>query len=131
ERLLLDLRSVRPGLVALVDVLRVVVDGARLPDIWERLRSFCADWLLLGGLGATATGLLHGALQGMVHDPNCRVLVGADALELIERALVALRLPEARFGEPAVYVGTLRGALGLPFQAVRVIGLSEGMLAGI
>jgi superfamily II DNA/RNA helicase len=131
ERLLTDLRAVRPGLATLVDVLCVVVDGARLPEIWERLRTFLSEWLLLGGPGAAAADLLDGALQAAVRDPNCGALVGADALELIERTLVSIRLPEARFGEPAVYVGTLRGAVGLPFQAVRVMGLSEGVLAGI
>ena len=131
ERLLLDLSAVRPGLAALVDVLRVVVEGAALPEIWARLRAFCSQWLLLGGPGAAAADLLHGALEGALRDSNCGALSGPDALDLIERTLVAIRLPEARFGEPAVYIGTLRGAVGLPFQAVRILGLSEGGLAGI
>lgn len=131
ERLLLDLRSVRPGLAALVGVLRVVVDGAMLPEIWDRLSTFCTEWLLLGGPGASAADLLDAALEGPVRDSNCGALTGDDALEVIERTLAAIRLPEARFGEPAVYIGTIRAAVGIPFQAVRIIGLQEGTLPGV
>ncbi|HEY6001869.1 MAG TPA: PD-(D/E)XK nuclease family protein, partial [Anaeromyxobacter sp.] len=38
------------------------------------------------------------------------------------------RVPRGRFGEPAVYVGTVQGAAGLDFEGVRVIGLCEGVL---
>ena len=47
---------------------------------------------------------------------------------MIEETLARLRVPVGRFGEPAVYVGTVREATGLGFAAVRVIGLGEGHL---
>lgn len=127
-RLLADLRAVRPGLAALVGVLRVVVDGATLSDIWDRLRVFCEEWLLLAGGGPTVPVLLDAALQGPIRDPSCATLRGEDALEVIAQTLGAIRVPTARFGEPAVYVGTVRDAVGIPFQAVRIIGLAEGTL---
>jgi RecB family exonuclease len=66
-----------------------------------------------------------------MHDPTCGALSGDDALELIERTLSSIRLPTARFGEPAVYIGTVDGAVGIPFQAVRIIALAEGTLPGV
>jgi RecB family exonuclease len=39
-----------------------------------------------------------------------------------------MRVPRRRFGEPAVYVGTVESAAGLEFEATRVIGLCEGVL---
>jgi RecB family exonuclease len=40
-------------------------------------------------------------------------------------------VPLGRFGEPAVYVGSVRGAVGLRFRAVRVTGLAEGHLPSV
>jgi hypothetical protein len=42
-----------------------------------------------------------------------------------------MRLPLGRFGEPAVYVGTVREAAGVPFRAVRVMGLAERHLPAV
>ena len=50
---------------------------------------------------------------------------------LIEDALLALRVPAGRFGEPAVYVGTVARPPGLAFRAVRVVGLAEGHLPSV
>ena len=55
-------------------------------------------------------------------------LTGAAAVDLVEERLLSLRIPTCRFGEPAVYVGTIAGAVGLEFQAVRILGLAEGSL---
>jgi RecB family exonuclease len=42
--------------------------------------------------------------------------------------MTSLRAPLGRFGDPAVYVGTVHKAVGLSFRAVRIIGLAEGRL---
>lgn len=55
-------------------------------------------------------------------------LTGAAAVDLVEERLLSLRIPTCRFGEPAVYVGTIAGAVGLEFQVVRILGLAEGSL---
>ena len=39
-------------------------------------------------------------------------------MRFVEETAEAIRLLEGRFGEPAVYVGTVNGALGLPFQVI-------------
>src|SRR5205823_1064154 len=128
ERVLRDLRAIRPALDALVGVARHVVDGASLAEIWPALREFLGAWLLQPGAGARVHALLDGALQPVVSDAACTGVTGPEALRVIEETLVGLRLPVGRFGEPAVYVGTVRQAVGIGFAAVRVIGLGEGHL---
>ncbi len=128
ERQLRDLRLIRPALEALVGVARHVVDGASLADLWPTLCDFLARWLLQPGAGARVQVLLDAALGPLVTDAACAAIAGAEALRMIEETLVSLRFPVGRFGEPAVYVGTVREAVGLGFGAVRVIGLGEGHL---
>src|SRR5204862_5791779 len=74
---------------------------------------------------------LDEALSRAAADPMCGSLAGEEALRLIEDVLGAIRLGQGRFGDPAVYVGTVRDAADLPFQAVRVIGLAEGHLPSL
>jgi RecB family exonuclease len=128
ERQLRDLGLIRPALEALVGVARYVVDGASIADVWPALRDFLARWLLQPGAGARVQVLLDAALGPLVTDAACAAVAGAEALRMIEETLVSLRVPVGRFGEPAVYVGTVREAVGLGFGAVRVVGLGEGHL---
>jgi RecB family exonuclease len=128
ERLLTDLRAVRPALDALVAVARLSVGQASLATIWPALREFLAAWLLQPGAGARVHALLDERLGTLTGDPACGSLTGDEALRGVEDTLLAMRLPTGRFGEPALYIGTVHGAIGLPFDAVRVIGLAEGHL---
>jgi RecB family exonuclease len=131
ERLLGDLRAIRSALDALVEVARHVVAEAPLAQIWPRLRQFIEDWLLQPGSGPRAHSLLDDAIAGMAADPTCGGLSGDEALRLIEDMLSGIRLPQGRFGDPAVFVGTVRDAADLPFRAVRVTGLAEGHLPSL
>jgi RecB family exonuclease len=128
ERLLADLRAVRPAIEALVGVARLVVARAPLTELWPALRTFLEEWLLQPGEGPRAPALLDERLSGAAADAACGTLAGDEALRMIEDVIASVRLPAARFGEPAVYVGTVREASSLPFRAVRVIGLAEGHL---
>ena len=128
ERTLCNLRAVRPALDALVDVARAVVGGAPLAAIAEALCGFLSRRLLAPGEGAALPARLAEAIAPACADDLGMALEGEDALEVIEDRLLALRVPRGRFGEPAVYVGTVAGAEGLDFAAVRVIGLCEGAL---
>jgi len=128
ERLLADLRAVRPAIEALVGVARVVVDGAPLATLWPALRDFLTEWLLQPGEGPRAQALLDVRLASTAADAACGTVAGDEALRLIEEMIGSIRLPSGRFGEPAVYVGTVREATGLAFRALRVIGLAEGHL---
>ncbi|MGH8699292.1 MAG: hypothetical protein ACREVS_22595, partial [Burkholderiales bacterium] len=126
ERLLADLRAARPAIEALVHVSRLVVAGAPLAELWPAIRAFLADWLLQPGQGSRVQALLDESLATAAS--GCGTLTSDDALRVIEEAINITRLPAGRFGEPAVYVGTVAGAVGLRFAAVRVIGLAEGHL---
>ena len=128
ERLLADLRAVRPALDALVAVARLALHGATLASLWPALRQFLARWLLQPGEGGRVHAILDERLSTLTSDSACGALTGDDALRVVEDAVLSTRLPTGRFGEPAVYVGTVHGAVGLPFTAVRVIGLAEGHL---
>jgi hypothetical protein len=128
ERLLADLRAVRPALEALVEVARLVAERAPLAQIWPALRIFASEWLLEPGEGPRAEALLDEKLAALAADATCGTLAGSDALRVIEDVVSSIRLAVGRFGEPAIYLGTVQGAVGLRFRAVRVIGLAEGHL---
>ena len=126
--LLEALRAVRPALEALVALARLVVEGRPLSEIAPALLGFLEAWLLSPGQGIPVHRLLAPALEAALGDVAVAAVRGVDALEVVAERLEALRLPTVRFGEPAVYVGTVAGAAGLEFQAVRVLGLCEGAL---
>jgi hypothetical protein len=128
ERLLGDLRAARAAIEALAEIARLVVRRASLAALWPPLRDFLAQWLLQPGAGPRVHALLDERLATATTDPACGALTGDDALRVVEDAIASLRLRAGRFGEPAVYVGSLAGAVGLSFAATRVIGLAEGHL---
>jgi RecB family exonuclease len=128
ERLLMDLRAIRPALDALVGLARLVVTGTSLTALWCSLFTFFHEWLLQPGDGPGAHIVLHERLDRMVSDAHCGALAGDDALRMIEEVISATRVPVGHFGDPSVYLGTVREAVGLRFHAVRVIGLAEGRL---
>jgi RecB family exonuclease len=128
ERLLADLRAIRPGLDALVALSRLLGDGAALDMLWPATREFLAAWVLQPGAGLNLGALLDETLAPIASDEACRGVTGHDALAVIEQAIVSARIRSGRFGQPAVYIGTVAGAVGLEFTAVRVVDLSEGHL---
>ena len=128
ERLLEDLRAIRPALDALVAVARLVVDGYPLARIWPALREFMEQWLLSPGEGAPPWLLLDETLERLATHPSCAGLTGDDALRVIEETALAARVPIGRFGDPSVFVGTIASGLDLAFRAVRIIGLQEGSI---
>lgn len=131
ERSLADLRAIRPALEALVGVVRYVIDGAPLAVLWLALRDFLEAWLLQPVEGPRVHALLDDRLSVVAAESACGALSGEDALRVIEETVTSTRVPSGRFGEPMVYVGTVREAVGLCFRAVRVIGLSEGHLPSV
>jgi hypothetical protein len=128
ERVLTNLIAIRPALEALHGVATLIVRAAPLATLWPALRDLLESWLLQPGEGALVHALLDEWLAVVCADGACGALTGDDALRLIEDALVSMRISIRRFGEPAVYIGTVDGAVGLCFSAVRVIGLAEGYL---
>src|SRR5262249_12676392 len=82
ERWTRDVGAVRPAIAALVDVARLVIDGAPLSRVWPALRAFFDDWLLQPGAGPRVDVLLHERLNRMASDGVCGSLGGDEALRL-------------------------------------------------
>jgi ATP-dependent helicase/DNAse subunit B len=119
---------VLPALEALDGLAKLVVAQASLRELTSALVDFCEAYLLQPGEGAPPAALLAAALEPLAADATCGALAGDDALRVIEEELLSLRATAGRFGDPAVFVGTVRDAAGLPFRAVRIVGLCEGAL---
>jgi len=128
ERLIGDLRAIRPALQALIKVGRAAIEGATLSALWPALRGFFEEWILQPVDGPRVHVVLDDTVGGIAADGGCGSLAGDDALRIVEEAILAAHVPAGRFGDPAVYVGAVRDAVGLSFTAVRVIGLAEGRL---
>ena len=122
------LRAAGPAIDALAGLARLVVEERPLSELATALVTFVEEWVLDPGKGASVHSLLHDELATTVADAVSTSVTGADALAVIEDRIASMRLPTVRFGKPAVYVGTLSGAAGLAFDAVRVVGLAEGAL---
>ena len=123
------LRAALPALAALAELARPVVEERTLAEIATALLDFMERWLLLPGPGAAVRALLAAEVEGV--GAVAEAVRGRDALGVVEDRLLSLRLPTVRFGEPAVYVGTIGAAAGLEFQAVRILGLCEGAIPSV
>lgn len=129
---LLDcLARVGPAVEALTAVASAVVGRQPLPVLWPLLGSFLENWVLLPGDGAPLPRLLEGALASFCDDHCATTLTGTEAIAAVEDVLLGLRTATGRFGDPAVFVGTVRAAAGLSFKAVRFLGLAEGAFPGV
>jgi PD-(D/E)XK nuclease superfamily len=126
-----NLLAITPALEALVGLARLAIKPATLAELWPALRQFLETWLLQPSDGPRVQTLLDGRLKTLASDRACASLAGDDAMNVIEETIAGLRLSAGRFGDPAVYVGSVMSAVGLTFQAVRVIGLAEGRLPSI
>ncbi len=125
-RLLAGMRAIEPALVALVDLARQVIDRVALRDLAPRLAAFLSEWLLAPGEGRAVIASLAQRLAAFAADPSCGDLAGDDALRTVEDCLLAQRVLVGRFGDASVHIDTVGRAAGLPFHAVRLIGLAEG-----
>jgi RecB family exonuclease len=126
QRLLENIRSIEPALHDLVEVARASVEEQPLRLLAPRLGAFMDKWLLAPGAGRAMLASLTNHLQALADDATVGSLVGDDALRTIEDILLGMRIPVGRFGDPGVHIDTLTRAAGLPFRALRVLGLAEG-----
>ncbi|MBI5487728.1 MAG: PD-(D/E)XK nuclease family protein [Deltaproteobacteria bacterium] len=127
ERLLRNLRAVRASFAALADLAERILAGEPLQGLHGQLARFFERHARLPAAGDEAVpALLLGAVGAACADGEVAELRGADALGFVESTLAALRVRGGRFGEPAIYIGTIAGSAPLPFRAVRVVGLAEG-----
>ncbi len=129
KRLFVDLKGTTPALSALVEISRSVIQNTALFSLWPMLQGFFDRWLLQPG--DVRHIVLNDRLDSLATDSMCGSLAGDDGLRVIEDVILAARVSEGRFGEPAVYIGTVQGATGVHFKAVRIIGLNEGHLPSL
>lgn len=125
-----EARGVVPAVEALVAVVVEMIDGAPLGRLWQVIRTFVTTHLIARRELAAILEQLDGEVSALAGDDVTAQVRGAEAVELIEATLGAMRLEVGRHGEPAIYVGTITGAAGLPFSAVRVLGLAESVYPG-
>jgi hypothetical protein len=120
-------RAVAPAVVALVAVAAEMNAGAELAALWASCRAFVAAHVIAPRAMDALIEQLDTAVRALAADRVTVDVVGVAAMQLIAGELVAMRLRSGRFGEPAIYVGTILEAAGLPFRAVRILGIAEGM----
>ncbi len=119
-------RAVEPAVSALVAITSEMIDGASFGQLWGSIRAFTATHLIAPREMTAIIDQLDADVGALAEDPVTAQVIGAEAVELIESTLRSMRLDVGRFGEPAIYIGTITGAAGLPFSAVRMVGLAEG-----
>ncbi|MHC5021183.1 MAG: PD-(D/E)XK nuclease family protein, partial [Planctomycetota bacterium] len=125
ERRLATIRGLRPAVDSLVALHGLVLREHGVRDVWRELRAFVHTHILRADpvklwprLGRELDGFLDSTLSARVG--------GRPAVRIIREAVDTVRQGHGRFGEPRCYIGTIAGAAGLAFDAVRVLGLSEG-----
>ena len=128
ERWLRDIEPILPAIGELQQFAEQVVGGASLGRIWQDFCTFCERRLRLPRQPTDLFGLLERRLQAILQDPVAQRVTGFSAVRLLMDLLASTRHSTTRFGEPCVFVGTAAQASGLPFTAIRVLGLAEGVL---
>lgn len=122
--------GVVPAIEALVAIVVAMIAGAPLGQLWQAIRTFTTTHVIARREMTAIVEQLDGEVCALAGDDVTAQVRGAEAVALIEATLGAMRLDVGRHGEPAIYVGTITGAAGLPFSAVRVLGLAESVYPG-
>ena len=128
ERWLRDMEPILPAIAALQQLGEAVLAGASLRAVWQELRHFVTRWLRVPPDPPNLLANLERSLQALLTHPVADAVSGAAAIRFLIDALHRERRPCGRFGEPAIFIGTSAQAAGIPFAAVRVLGLAEGAL---
>ncbi|MEO8840025.1 MAG: PD-(D/E)XK nuclease family protein, partial [Kofleriaceae bacterium] len=119
-----------PALADLVATMKVIVSRSSLGEVWAAIREFATTQLIGSSELADIVDQLDHDIVALAADPVTIPIVGIAAVELVGVRLRAQRLHAGRFGDPAIYIGTIASAAGLSFSAVRMIGLAEGSFPG-
>ncbi len=121
------LRALAPAILALCELAETISCSASLVELRPLLVGFIRDHLVQPTLAVRVAAMLDARLDLLAADPTCGRTRGAAVLGLVRTIVGELRLPSMP-ENGGVYVGTVHGAAGLTFDAVRIIGLSEGSI---
>jgi RecB family exonuclease len=128
ERWLRDVEPILPAIAALQQLGEAVLASASLRALWQEVRRFVTRWLRLPPDPPNLLAHLERSLQAVLTHPVADTVSGAAAIRFLIDVLQREHRPCGRFGEPAVFIGTSAQAAGIPFAAVRLLGLAEGAL---
>jgi RecB family exonuclease len=128
ERWLRDVEPILAAITALQELAEDVIAGAPLPALWKAFRRFCERYVRMPPLPPNALDVIDERLQPILNDPVAQDIAGFSGVRFLMDLLRSERRPTARFGEPCVFIGAPSKASGLPFTAVRLLGLAEGAL---
>jgi RecB family exonuclease len=128
ERWLRDVEPILAAITALQELAEDAIAGAPLPAFWSAFRTFCERYVHVPPLPPNALDVIDERLQPILDDPVAQDISGFSAVRFLMDLLRSERRATARFGEPCVFIGAPSKASGLPFAAVRVLGLAEGAL---
>jgi hypothetical protein len=121
-----DLESLLPPVEELENLEETIRNGASLIAFWPRLRAFLDRHVFLPEEGRSLPARLDEAVEPHLQRWEGGALRGERALRAVFDRFRSLRAPVGTAGEPRIRIGTIASASGLSFDAVRVIGLSEG-----
>ncbi|HET6582860.1 MAG TPA: PD-(D/E)XK nuclease family protein, partial [Nannocystaceae bacterium] len=126
-RLLATLKALAPAILALCELAEAISRSASLVELRPLLVGFIRDHLVQPTLDVRVASLLDARLELLATDPSCGRTRGTAVLRMVRTVAAEIRLP-SMLERGGVYVGTVQGAAGLAFDAVRIIGLSEGSI---
>ena len=127
-RWLKDVEASLPAIAALEELARGVVEDAPLASIAPSFFSFVRKHLRLPLASTELLSLVEEQVQAPLADELSAAISGRRSLAVLSHALRRARYTTARFGVPAVYIGTPARTAGLSFEAIRFVGLAEGSL---
>lgn len=128
RRWLHDVAPLLPAIETLVGLAEMAHAGAPLRSAWPLLTELCHKHLLLPPDPPNLAARLVELVEPLLGSELLGDLPCAGGLGWIADRLGRTRVPHGRYGEPRVFLGTPAQAAGLAFEAVRILGLSEGGL---
>lgn len=128
NRWLRDVEPILPAVEALQAVAEAVAADVPFSALWPQLREFAQRHFLLPADPPGFVAVVDEIVAPALADPFVAALPASLALRWLAQRLQRERRPCGRFGEPRVFIGTPGQAAGLEFDAVRIVGLTEGGL---
>ncbi len=125
KRYLDPMKAVLPAVRSLVNLAEMVSRGESLDRLWPAMKSFWKNFTVVFDNAGVFNDLDDSIIPFLSLNRT-----GNDALAVIHRQIRSLRRSVGRFGEARIFIGTPDKAAGIPFDAVRIMGLAEGSVGG-